>query len=180
MIILECKNIPKLEEYLVVTNKRCYIQEVTTVVLTEYNIPILFDDGEPLEVYISMDEYLVKLLKKYRTVKVFKTFLDFGNVNYIFEETESVLQTSVPELSCICTLPEINYEHQVVLQVDDCLKINFDNVEYRIPTLYSKKSSEIIIHGPFLPSGFCKVYIAENMPLVLEMNKKLIYIAPIE
>jgi hypothetical protein len=179
MILLECKNV-SIFSILVVSNKRCYIQEVDDVTLAEYNVPILFDDGEDLEVYIDLSEYLQYLFKEYQVVKVFETYLDFGEVRYNFEQSDSVLQTSIPRLSCICKVPEIS-EEQVTLQVvDKHFIIKFGEVEYRVPTLYSKNSVQVTVDGYFLPSGLCKVFIAENAPIVFELDKKILYIAPIQ
>lgn len=180
MIIIECKNIQVFKSNLVVSSKKCYIQKADDVTLTEYNVPILFDDGEDLEAYIDLDEYLENFFKEYQVVKVFETYLDFGEVRYNFEQSDSVLQTLIPKLSCICKVPEIS-EEQVVLQViDGFLVIKFGEVEYRVPTLYSKNSVQVTIDGYFLPSGLCKVFIAEDTPIVFETDKKILYIAPIQ
>jgi hypothetical protein len=177
MILLECIHL--FEGVLVVTNKRCYIQKDDKFTLTEYNVPIFFDDGEKLEVYIDLDEYLVDFIKKFPIVKVFEKWLDFGIAKYTFQLSESMLETSIPELSCICELPEIT--EQVTLQVvDGFLVIKFGKIEYRLPTLYSSDSVQVSINANFLPSGLCKISISENTPIVIETDKKILYIAPIQ
>jgi len=178
MIILECIHL--FEGVLVVTNKRCYIQKNDDFTLTEYDVPIFFDDGETLEIYIDLDEYLVELIKKFSTVKVFQTLLDFGSAKYTFQLSESMLETSIPKLSCICEIPEISKEQVTLQVVEGFLVIKFGKIEYRLPTLYSSDSVQVSINANFLPSGLCKISISENTPIVIETHKKILYIAPIQ
>jgi len=185
MIIITTKNIPSIYATMLINNKRCYIQEMgySTAVLNEYRLDVLFDDNRPLDVNIYMDDTVVELFKKYQTVKIFETFLDFGNVVYMFNKSEeTLLATKLPELSCICDLPDFKFDCEVTLQVneDKTLTCKLDNgLIYCVQLLhYCKKSNELIINGSFLPVGICKLYIGKI--LGIETNKKIMYIAPID
>ena len=180
MIIIECKNIPKLYETLVITNKRCYIQQMEQdAVLVEYKIPILFDNGEPLELNIFINDYIMHFLKNRDIIKIFKTYLDFGDAKCPVKHC-GVLVSSLPELSCICNLPDTDFEEEITLQVvDSKLIIEMQEFTFSVPTLYSKNSPSVKINSAFLPSGLCKVYIDNECPIGIETDEKILYIAPI-
>ena len=185
MIIIGTKSVPEIYATMLISNKRCYIQEMeySTAVLNEYKLNVLFDDTQPLDVNIQMDDTIVELFKKYQTVKIFETFMDFGNIVYIFNKSEeTVLATKLPELSCICDLPEFKFDCEVTLQVDDgtlTCKLDEGVLTHRVTLIhYGKKSNELIINGSYLPVGMCKLYIGEI--LAIETDKKIMYIAPID
>jgi hypothetical protein len=124
-----------------------------------------------------MDAHMIEFLKKYPCVKVFDMHVDFGDIKYVFEHNTEVLETLLPELSCICIIPDIVLDTQVTIQVTDNA-VCIDRV--KIKTLYSQTSSSLVVNGTFLPRGLCKLYISENMPIGIETSDTIVYIAPIE
>ncbi len=178
MIIIECNKFPKLIGNISVSNQDCFVQVVDDISVVEYKVPIFFDDEKKLSTMFSLDEQLLEFFQKYKFVKVFSEYLDFGEAEYIPDFVE-VLETSVPELSCICVLPDINTKEDVTLVLKETLEIHLGQVMYTIPVLYNKKSPSIRVNGNFLKPGLCKLYIGKDVPLGIETSEKIIYLAPI-
>jgi len=172
MILIECKSIPAIQAPFSVTNARCFIQEEEDAYIIEHKVPILFDDGESIDTTIFMDDYILDFIKKFQVVKVHKTYMDFGDLTYTFH-SDSILVTSLPDLTCICTLPRLS--GIVTLQVTTSSLCVSDTIT--IPALYTHPSPSIIINSSFLPDGLCKLYIGETISI--ETSDKIIYIAPI-
>ena len=185
MIIIECACINRIHAQLVISNQRCYVQQIKndTAVLNEYKIPIYYDDGSPIDIEIEIDDTIIKYISTYKTVKIYKSFMDFGNIVYLFNKTNKVLTTKLPSFRCICDLPYTynSSDEKVILEVsDEMLKIKFDNVCITVATLYcSNIFQTIIINGSYLPCGLCKIYFDEDTPLCIETSEKFMYIAPL-
>lgn len=189
MIILECRHIPGLlGETIVILNNTCVVQHTCEygAILNEYTIPILFSDNKYSGIRIKIDESIVSFINSYKIVKIFETFMDFGNVIYKFTISDDIiLDTRLPELVCICDLPDLHIDQEVTLRtMDTYLHIELDNgITYFINCFYIKKSKNIIrINGKFLQKNVCKIYIGYDSPMCFETLKdnKKTFIAPIE
>ena len=171
MIILE--SVPAVDGSLCITKGRVILQCVEEAIITEYKISILFDDGDPLNISIQWWGYYGT-----KCVKINQDVIDFGTVSYTCVPSTTVLQTGLPRLSCVCTIPELK-NGPVTMQVETTtLTIG----TARIPTLfYARPSPPVVIDGGYIPSGTCRVYVCDkDTPVAFETSSTIIYVAPIE
>jgi hypothetical protein len=188
MILVECKNIPKIKETLIVSKSECILQHTQDEfgLLDEYIIDVAFyDEDADDKVAIDIDDVIVSLLSTHAYVKIFKSHLDFGDVEYTFKPgSDTMFETQVPQLSYISVLPTFDFTCDVVLE-HTCIRAD-DGRLYKLMTLHEEYAieHEVRINGAFLEPGFCKVYSEENSLVCFEYQKhgyiKRRFVAPIE
>ena len=67
-------------------------------------MPILFDDGAPLDVNIHIDE----CIRNSKIIQVTsQTHMMIDGIEYVIDHSGDVLDTVVPPLKCICVLPPL-------------------------------------------------------------------------
>jgi len=91
MIIIECKNIPRVGETLVVSPNHCTIQDShdDDGLLDEYIIPIYFNDNAfHVDVYIQLDTFVQSMFINNKFIKIHKTFIESENSMYTFKKVK--------------------------------------------------------------------------------------------
>ncbi len=187
MIIIECKNIPRVGDTLILSNDVCTIQcaDDDSGLLDEYIIPVYFDDGKfRHDVHISIDEVILSMIETGDFIKIYEQYLQVGTITYDFKKSEkTIFETQLPPLAFIGVLPNLELDCEVTLE--HTYIVLDSGITHRIITIYEKDPTvyKTRINGKFLEPGLCKVYKEENFMTCLEYSHsgyiKRRFIAPI-
>jgi hypothetical protein len=188
MIIIECRNIPRSADTLVLSRGTCTVQcaHDESGLLDEYITPVYFDDQNFRgDVYVALDKVVVSLIEEYECIKIYESYIEAGNITYRFSgNVKTVFQTHLPTLAFVGTIPKIDIEGEVTIGK---ASIVLDNgLTHMIRTMYEGHTCGLSarINAEYLEPGLCKVYMEKDSMVCLEYSKdgyiKRRFIAPIE
>lgn len=185
MRLIECSTIPKIKGTVVVTHEhgKLQVSQDELGLLDEYTFPILFWDSDQHEdISFYIDDVILNLLESREFVKVFETYLDFGDFTYSFtKSSDMIFETALPPIYFICVLPNFKNIDENITVSDS--SISFENgLTYQVTPIWKNPTAdhaEITINGSFIEPGLCKVRMQKDSLVCFDYGIKKRFVAPI-
>lgn len=195
MFILECKNFYEYcheGDVLHLHDNECVVQRNCSEFVLKDKPFWVWNDDRDLEVYIEVDEKVLKMFEKFLFLKVFESTLENDEIVYKFRNGDFMAWDSEqPPYTCTLVSPTIK-----LLGGDEFVEVGVENKKFFIKGKNFCETFHIISEGvnqkvfvklKYLmdffnenPKILMKLHIKEDCPLYIECyDRTRLYIAPV-
>lgn len=195
MFIIECKNFYEYcheGDVLYLSGNECVVQRNCSEFVLKDKPFGIWSDDEVMEVYIEVDEKVLKLMEKFLFLKVFESTLENDDIVYTFQSGEFMTWDSMkPPHTCSIVSPSIKF-----LDEDEIVEVGVENKKFFVKgkdfcetfhIIHEGVSQKVFIKLKYLmdffnqnPKILMKLHIKEDCPLYIECyDRTRLYIAPV-